>query len=111
VQQPIPVVIGGHTPAAYRRAVGRGHGWYGFAVTPEATAQCLDGLRRAAEEVERPSELGALEITVTPRSRLTAAHAAAYAAAGVDRLVVIPNPGDDDVRPSIDAATAAVGGQ
>src|SRR3954464_9787083 len=31
VQQPIPIVIGGHTPAAYRRAVARGHGWYGFA--------------------------------------------------------------------------------
>ena len=36
VQSPIPIVIGGHTPVAYRRAVGRGQGWYGFAMTPES---------------------------------------------------------------------------
>src|SRR4051794_17795142 len=43
VQQPIPIVIGGHTDAAYRRAVRRGHGWYGFAMTPETTAASLEG--------------------------------------------------------------------
>ena len=61
--------------------------------------------------VERPAELGELEITVTPRGRLTAEHAAAFAELGVDRLVVMPNPHDDDVRPSIDAAMAAVTSQ
>lgn len=109
VQRPIPVVIGGHTAAAYRRAVQRGHGWYGFALTPEATAAAVDGLRRAAEEVERPEELGELEISVTPRGRLTPETVAAFAELGVDRLVIIPNPKDDDVRPSIDAAVEAVG--
>jgi probable F420-dependent oxidoreductase len=111
VQEPIPVVIGGHTPAAYRRAVRRGHGWYGFAMTPQATAECLDGLRRAGGEVERPSELGELEITVTPRGRLTSQNATTFAELGVNRLVVIPNPNDDDVRPTIDASVAAVAGQ
>ena len=72
VQQPIPLVVGGHTPAAYRRAVATGHGWYGFAMTPEAAGASLDGLRAAADQVERPAELGELEITVTPRGRLTA---------------------------------------
>ena len=110
VQQPIPLVVGGHTPAAYRRAVATGHGWYGFAMTPESAGASLDGLRAAADEVERPAELGALEITVTPRGRLTAEAASAFAALGVHRIVVIPNPKDDDVRPSIDAATAAVTG-
>ena len=38
------------------------------------------------------------------------ATAAAFAELGVDRLVIIPNPKDDDVRPSIDAALAAVAG-
>lgn len=108
VQRPIPVVIGGHTPAAYRRAVRRGHGWYGFAMTPEATAASLDALRRANDDVDRPDELGDLEITVTPRGRLTAEGADAFAELGVDRLVVIPNPRHDDVRSSIDAAVAAV---
>jgi len=111
VQRPIPVVVGGHTPAAYRRAVGRGHGWYGFAMTPESAAASIEGLRTAASAVERPGELGDLEITVTPRGRLTADTAAAFAELGVHRLVVIPNPKDDDVRPSIDDAQAAVAGR
>lgn len=110
VQRPVPVVVGGHTAAAYRRAVRRGHGWYGFALTPEAAAASIEGLRRAREEVERPAELGELEISVTPRGRLTAESAAAFAELGVDRLVIIPNPRDDDVRPSIDAALDAVAG-
>jgi probable F420-dependent oxidoreductase len=111
VQQPIPLVVGGHTPAAYRRAVSRGHGWYGFGMTPEAAAASVEGLRTAAGQVERPAELGELEITVTPRGRLTTETAAAFAELGVDRLVVIPNPKDDDVRASIDASLAAVAGQ
>src|ERR671918_1910155 len=32
VQNPIPIVVGGRTPPAYRRAVKEGHGWYGFAL-------------------------------------------------------------------------------
>src|SRR3954466_13985212 len=35
VQLPVPIVVGGHTSVAYRRAVARGQGWYGFAMTPE----------------------------------------------------------------------------
>ena len=35
VQRPIPIVIGGHTPPAYRRAVTHAHGWYGFAADAE----------------------------------------------------------------------------
>ena len=48
------IVVGGHTPAAYRRAVTSGHGWYGFGLTPEQTAACLAGLREASDQVERP---------------------------------------------------------
>jgi len=29
VQQPIPLVLAGYTPPAYRRVVARAHGWYG----------------------------------------------------------------------------------
>src|SRR4051795_5570943 len=29
------IVVGGHAPAAFRRAVAQGHGWYGFALAPE----------------------------------------------------------------------------
>lgn len=103
-------MVGGHTGAAYRRAVGRGQGWYGFAQTPEGTAASLEGLRAAAARVERPAGLGALEITVTPRGRLTPEMAGAFAELGVDRLVVMPGRTMDDVAATIDAAGEAVAG-
>jgi probable F420-dependent oxidoreductase len=108
VQQPIPLVIGGHTPAAYRRAVARGHGWYGFALTPEATAVCLAGLADAATRVDRPAALGRLEITVTPRSGLTTERAAAFTDLGVDRLVTMAPPSPDGVRRTIEETLDAV---
>jgi probable F420-dependent oxidoreductase len=81
------IVVGGHTPPAFRRAVAHGHGWYGFALTPETAAACVDGLRLAAAEVDRPADLGNLEITVTPRRSLDREAVDGFAAAGVDRLV------------------------
>jgi probable F420-dependent oxidoreductase len=110
VQQPIPIVIGGHTTRAYRRAVARGQGWYGFAMTPESAAQSLSGLRTATSEIARPAELGALEITVTPRGRLTAETAAAFADLGVHRLVPLPPPTPDGVASTIEGAVNAVAG-
>jgi probable F420-dependent oxidoreductase len=110
VQRPIPIFIGGHTPAAYRRAVGRGHGWYGFGLTSEQTAACVGGLREAAKRLERPAELGELEICVTPRGRLTAERAAEYADLGVHRLIPMLPPSNDDLAVTLDGAVAAVAG-
>lgn len=93
VQRPIPVVVGGHSAPAYRRAVASGQGWYGFAQKPEDTAASIEGLRRAADEVDRPAHLGELEISVTPRVPLTKDTVAAFAELGVHRLVPTPRPG------------------
>ena len=108
VQRPIPIVVGGHSKPAYRRAVAGGHGWYGFAMTPGGAAACLAGLREAAGEVERPPELGRLEITVTPRVQMTPETVAAFAGLGVDRLVPFPAPTRGGVDEAIDASVAAV---
>ena len=62
-----PIVVGGHTEAAFRRAVEQGHGWYGFALDEAGAQRCLEGLRQAAARHERPAALGPLEISVTPR--------------------------------------------
>jgi probable F420-dependent oxidoreductase len=86
------IVIGGHTPAAHRRAVQRGHGWYGFALPPDAAAAQLEGLRAAAAEVARPPELGPLEISVTPMTPVDREMFRAYEDLGVDRVVVYPLP-------------------
>lgn len=107
VQQVIPIVVGGHTPRAFRRAVARGHGWYGFAQTPESAESAIAGLRKASARVERPSELGELEITVTPRGRFTSEMAKAFADLGVDRVVpVIHPPTSDGAAKTIDNAIA-----
>jgi probable F420-dependent oxidoreductase len=93
VQRPMPpIVIGGESPAALRRAVTMGNGWYGFGLTAEKTKEQIEGLKRAADRYERPSELGDLEITVTPVGSFDQRSVEAYAAAGVHRLVVLPNP-------------------
>jgi probable F420-dependent oxidoreductase len=90
IQQPVPIVIGGHTPAAFRRTVAHAHGWYGFALDLPATERCLAGLAEAARTVERPAALGPLEISITPAAALDAALAQRYIQAGVHRLIPFP---------------------
>jgi probable F420-dependent oxidoreductase len=108
LQRPIPLVVAGHSPPAYRRVVARAHGWYGYWLTPDDVAGCLDGLRAAADQVERPAALGELEISVTPRGRLTPERVAAFAELGVHRLVPVARPGPDGPAETIEAAVAAV---
>jgi len=90
------IVIGGHSPAAFRRAVARGHGWYGNG-TVDDLVRCLDGLKRAAAEVERPARLGPLEVIYLQLNPVTVDASAAlrYAELGVSRLVVYPLPLED----------------
>jgi probable F420-dependent oxidoreductase len=83
-----PIVVGGASPGALRRAVSRGNGWYGFALDAAATEKCLRGLERARGEVERPDGLGRLEVSVTP-PRVDAEGVRRYAELGVDRLVLL----------------------
>jgi probable F420-dependent oxidoreductase len=83
-----PIVIGGHTPPAFRRATAHANGWYGFALDLEATRSCLTGLAEARAAVNRPAELGELEVSVTPRGRLDRDAAEQFAALGVHRLIV-----------------------
>jgi alkanesulfonate monooxygenase SsuD/methylene tetrahydromethanopterin reductase-like flavin-dependent oxidoreductase (luciferase family) len=93
IQRPTPpIVIGGESPAALRRAAMMGNGWYGFGLTVEEAKRHIEGLKRAAEEYGRPSELSDLEITVTPVGAFDTRSVEAYAAAGVHRLVVLPRP-------------------
>jgi probable F420-dependent oxidoreductase len=86
------IVIGGHSPAAFRRAVARGQGWFGNGDSPDDLVGHLAGLRKAATEVERPEWLGRLEINFTQLSPVNADTARRYADLGVDRLVVYPLP-------------------
>lgn len=96
VQRPHPrLIVGGQSPPAFRRAVRCANGWYGFAMTPAAAAACIDGLRSAAAEVDRPAELGPLELTVTPPAGPVDAELVdEYRRLGVARLVMLPRARD-----------------
>jgi len=99
VQTPVPIVVGGRTPPAYRRAVMQGHGWYGFGMSVDDTQKVVAALRDTAKKHSRPAELGRLEISITPPGYDVPDKATldAYAATGVDRLILRP-------RPEMDAA-------
>jgi hypothetical protein len=94
VQRPTPpIIIGGRTPAAFRRAVEHGHGWYGFGLDVEQTAQDIKALQEAGQHSQRPPALGRLEISITPPGYdIDLATVERYAAVGVDRLVLRPQP-------------------
>jgi probable F420-dependent oxidoreductase len=49
----LPVLVGGHSPAALRRAVQLGDGWYGSNVDPSAFERLAEQVR-ARRRVERP---------------------------------------------------------
>ncbi|MEU5692137.1 TIGR03619 family F420-dependent LLM class oxidoreductase [Actinosynnema sp. NPDC020468] len=87
------LVVGGHSPAAFRRALTRAHGWYGVGVSTDLE-QHLAGLRAAAAEVDRPERLGRLEISFMHwgDEPITPDLARRYADLGVDRLVLYPLP-------------------
>lgn len=84
-----PIHIGGRSPAAFRRAVRTGQGWYGFNLDLDQTTDCLAGLSVAGNSISRNASLGRLEITVSPREPLTPRIVEQYAELGVDRLVLL----------------------
>lgn len=88
VQHDLHTVVGGHSRRAAKRAVLTAHGWYGFMRDPETAAADIAQLNQMVEELDRPANLGDLEISITPARRLTAESYAAYAEAGVDRIIV-----------------------
>jgi probable F420-dependent oxidoreductase len=94
VQNPIPIVVGGRTPPAFRRAVTQGHGWYGFGLDVAETQKSVAALHEAAKQHPRPSALGTPEISVTPPGYDIPDQTTvdAYARAGVDRLILRPRP-------------------
>ena len=95
IQRPHPpIVIGGHSAAAYRRAVRSGNGWYGWELDPAKTAESLRALRDAAADGERPAALGPLEITITPPSIPDVDTVRRYADLGVHRLAIQPHTMD-----------------
>ncbi len=85
-----PILGSGMSTAARRRAVARCDGWYGFFQNLEHTEAAVAELARLAGEVDRPTDLGPLEITITPPpGPVDADMVRRYEDLGVDRLVLV----------------------
>lgn len=86
-QQPHPpVVVGGWSPPALRRAISAAQGWYGWGLDCDGTAEVLAALEREAVETHRPPGLGDLEITITPPGPIDHDELERYAELGVHRI-------------------------
>jgi probable F420-dependent oxidoreductase len=86
IQNPhIPIIVGGHSKRAFRRAAEFGNGWYGFGINPEQTAAVLKDLDAALERAGRSRD--DFEIVITPNVA-DADAIRAFQDVGVDRLVM-----------------------
>jgi probable F420-dependent oxidoreductase len=81
-----PIIMGGHSDAAYRRAVRTADEWYGFAIDVERTKAAIAELKTAQDKYGLGRAKGRLPITITPPMAATPEVVSAYAEAGVDRL-------------------------
>jgi probable F420-dependent oxidoreductase len=83
-----PIVFGGETEAALRRAAALGDGWYGVGHTPETAAPQVARLRGLLAQADRGD--ASFEVTVSHAGKLGRDDLERYAAAGVDRVVALP---------------------
>jgi len=87
----VPIIIGGNSEAAVRRAGLRGNGWFPYVIAPDVFRQRAELLRRTAAEAGRDPD--AIEITVWPGSFAPTGTfdlelVRSYVTAGARRLVV-----------------------
>jgi probable F420-dependent oxidoreductase len=84
----LPILVGGQTDAALKRAAAYGDGWCGFNLTPEDTAQKITQLRELMKAAGRSAEN--FEFSMSPTATSTPADLKRYRDAGVDELYLSP---------------------
>lgn len=117
-----PILIGGNSALARRRAITSGRGWIPADFDVAMTRQARAALDRDLAAIDRPAELGPFQFTViSPETRLDPAQVDEYRSLGVDRLIVLPGldvprdrryhavPIDDILRTVDHLATLAAG--
>lgn len=105
VQQPHPpVLVGGESDAAMRRAARFGQGWFTFNRLPDEFPEALQRLDSSLADVGRSRQDADFSITVCPYfNALTPEILEGYRAAGVDRVIAVCFAfGRDDLLPALD---------
>jgi alkanesulfonate monooxygenase SsuD/methylene tetrahydromethanopterin reductase-like flavin-dependent oxidoreductase (luciferase family) len=104
-QGTVPILIGGHSAAAARRAGRLGDGFFPASAEPEEIPGLIATMRQAAAEAGRDPE----SIEVSVGGWPTREAIAMLTELGVDRMVVRPRGVEvEEVKASIDAAAAAL---
>ena len=87
VQKPhIPIIVGGHSSAGFRRAAKYGNGWYGFQMDLDATAKVTLKLDAALTKEGRNRD--DFQLVITPPYQVNADMVKGYEDLGVDQLIV-----------------------
>lgn len=91
----LPIIFGGESAPALRRAADIGNGWFGFNVGPDEAGPLVKKLHAMLKANGRdPSEV---EIIVSPYTKkITPDDLMKYRAAGVNELVIVANPPEDE---------------
>ncbi len=84
----LPVLVGGQTEAALKRAASYGNGWCGFNLTPEETARAINRLRELLAANGRGTD--GFEFAVSPTADAKPSELKRYRDAGVDELYLTP---------------------
>lgn len=91
----LPIIFGGESGPALKRTADIGDGWFGFNVGPDEAAPLVGKLHAMLKANRRdPSEV---EIIACPYTKkITADDLKTYGAAGVNELVILTTPPEDE---------------
>ena len=92
VQGQVPIVVGGHTKAAARRAGRLGDGFFPARATPEELTVLLDEMHKAAADAGRSGDA----VEITAGGAMDVDGIKRYADLGVDRIVIPPLGFDEE---------------
>jgi probable F420-dependent oxidoreductase len=91
----LPIIFGGESAPALKRSADIGDGWFGFNVGPDAAAPLVGKLRAMLKANGR--DASEIEIIACPYTRKITSHdLKTYGAAGVNELVILTTPPEDE---------------